>query len=142
MRCSKFRPIQPFPSQTLSLQEGRNNHTEDLLLDDRSIIQTSMWYISLLELREQSMHSSQVEGKRRSRLVPRFQQAPKAGSVGHKSRMLQTKNGKKTGLHQLRELSSSCFVFPTTAPAHHPTVVASPEGQVTAHTRGQKGQGN
>lgn len=38
--------------------------------------------------------------------------------------------------------SRSGFVFPTTAPAHHPTVVAGPEGQVTAHTRSQERQGN
>jgi hypothetical protein len=34
------------------------------------------------------------------------------------------------------------FVLPTTAPAHHSTAVAGPEGQVTAHTRGQERQGN
>lgn len=56
-------PVNHSHLKMLSLQEGSYNHTEDLLLDDRSIIQTSMWYISLLELREQSMHSSQVGGK-------------------------------------------------------------------------------
>lgn len=38
--------------------------------------------------------------------------------------------------------SRSGFVLPTTAPAHHSTVVAGPEGQVTAHTRSQERQGN
>lgn len=39
-------------------------------------------------------------------------------------------------------MSSSCFVFPTATPAHDPTVIASPKGQVTAHTGGKEGQGD
>lgn len=34
------------------------------------------------------------------------------------------------------------FVFPAAAPAHDPAVVTSPQKWVTAHTRGNKGQGN
>lgn len=34
------------------------------------------------------------------------------------------------------------FVLPSTAPAHDTTVVAGAQGQVTAHTRGQEGQGD
>lgn len=38
--------------------------------------------------------------------------------------------------------SSSCFVFPAAAPAHDPAVVTRPQRWITAHTRGDKGQGD
>lgn len=114
----------------------RYKHVQDILLNYRVILQNSVLHVSLLEL---LVHNEYKAAK--------WKEERASGLLDHikwytELEKPRGQTGKCQVFHKLRVLSSSCFVFSTTAPAHNSTVVASSERQVTAHTRGDKGQGN